>query len=136
AYRQLRCTPHAARLLLSDEARRVEVVHLGADMRGEIRAVESGHRPDARLSREQSVPESVLPGSHRRNHTDAGDYNAPHAVAALLACDASHCCTIATDSSTLVALLYSSSGMSILNFLSTAIITSIAISESTPSSSM
>src|SRR6185503_16823034 len=57
-----------------------------------------------------------------------------YAVAAAL-CD-SQCCTSATDSFTFVALLNSSSGMSMPNLRSTAIMISMAIRESTPSWSM
>src|SRR4051812_45817853 len=95
--------------------------------------IEGPDGPDPVGAGSQISPEQIPARPDRRHQAGSGYDYAPHAVAAAsgLTCRS----TTATVSSTFLMVANSSSGMLILYFLSTATITSIAISESTPNSS-
>src|SRR5262249_1265963 len=125
--RQLRGPPHAFGRQLLQVVLRLEIAHFGPNLHRESRGVERDHRTDAVLPRKQRLPEAVAPRPHGRDYADARDDDPSHGARWRM--------TVLTASFTVRICANSSSGMLILNFLSTVTMTSIAISESTPRSS-
>src|SRR6185503_17199643 len=109
---------------------------LRPDVHRERGRVEALYWPDAVDSVGEVPPERLAPGSDRRNQSDPCDNNSSHRnYAVAVAPGPIWRCTTSTVSLTFLIVANSSSGMLILYFLSTATMTSMAINESTPSSS-
>jgi hypothetical protein len=70
---------HAARILRAHVRLEIEIANLAAEMGGEIRGVEAGHRADAAATRQDGRPSRRDIVAHRRNDTKTRNHDASFA---------------------------------------------------------